>query len=264
MKFKKTIKYLSNIVISNIILINIHASELNVNYDLPIKKKELSVGKSKFSNSIIRRNCYKYSDYVIVEEVDNGLKGAAQIGIEPTKKSSNFLEICKKKYQSFKIKMIAEGYYGGKINQFIINDGNDVFGAEFLFQIFVIKSDKLIKVFEDLRHSNQKYEYLRNSKHSLGIRYWKSLKVENDCSINDRTCLEQIGIANKLPNDLNFNNCVKSINQRISALKNENSDISYLNNTSGNQFFIYIEIPDIYSSENSKVLDKNVKCESKP
>lgn len=259
MKIKKTIKYLSIILISNI-----HASELNINYDSPIEKKELSVGKSKYSNSIIRRNCYKYSDYVIVEEVDNGLKGAAQIGIEPTKKSSNFLRICKKKYPSFKIKMVAEGYYGGKINQFIINDGNDGFGAEFLFQIFLIKSNKLIKVFEDLRHSEQKYEYIRNSNHSLGVRYWKSLKIANDCSINDSACLEQIRIANKLPSDLNFNNCVKSINQRITALKNENSDISYLNNTSGNQFFIYIEIPDIYSLENSKVLDKNVKCESKP
>ncbi|WGL61119.1 hypothetical protein QEJ31_05855 [Pigmentibacter sp. JX0631] len=264
MNAKKIIKYISIMITPSIILINAFASEVNANYDLPLEKKEITVGKSKYSDSLIKRNCYKYSDYIVVEEVDGGQKGGALIRLEPTKNNVNILKVCKNKISDFKIKMVADGYYGGKINQFIINDGDDGFGSEFLFQIFAIKNNKLTKVFQDLRHDNQSYEYIKTSQNKLGVRYWKSLKVENDCLVKDTTCLDKIRVANKISTDLNFNNCIKSIEQRISTLKNEPYDVSYLNNTSGNQFFVYIEIPDIYSSKNYKILDKNVVCESKP
>ena len=71
-----------------------------------------------------------------------------------------------------------------------------------------------------------------------------------------------VNMEGKLINS--FSNCIKSIENRISTLKNENHAISSLNNTFGNQFFIYIEIPDIYSSRFYRVLDKNVVCESRP
>ena len=101
--FSQILKFFP-VIISNIVLTDTYALEANVNCDPPIEKKEIDVGKSLYSDSMIKRNCYKYSDYIVVEEVDSGQKGATLIGLESNKNYTSLLNVCKKKNSSFKLK----------------------------------------------------------------------------------------------------------------------------------------------------------------
>lgn len=241
---------------------NIYA--VTINYDHPIQQRIFNLEKNKQSHSAIVRNCYEYFDYYNVEDIDKEQKGGALIGITPKRKGSNFLNICQKKYSTFPIKMTADGYYEGKIQQYMINKGDDSFGSEYLFQIFIIEKAKVKKIFEGLRHVNQSYEYIRHKNGKLGVRYWKSLKITINCPVKDNKCLENIKVANKIKTELNFTDCKKSIAEEITRLKKAQYDATYLNETEGNQFFIFIEIPDITKKYAYKILNTRVLCENRP
>ncbi|WP_397600835.1 hypothetical protein [Silvanigrella sp.] len=264
MNIKKIYKYLYLILLINIFNQKVFSTESydepKVNYDIPIQKKEFNMGKNEYGDADLIRTCYQYSDSILVEINDKGNKGGALIGIEPSNNKTNFLNTCKKDYSKFKIKMTADGYFGGKINHYIINNGDDGYGAQYLFQINKINNDKIIPVYEDIRHSMKNYKYIRNPNHKLGVRYWKNLKADFDCSVYEKNCLEKIKISNKIPVNLNYTDCLKTIKEEIKRLKKYSVDPSSLNTLSGNHFFIYIEVPDIEKAEKYKILSNKIAC----
>ena len=264
MNIKKINKYLYLVLLINIFKQEVFATDSSnepiINYDNPLQKKEFNMGKNEYGNADLIRTCYQYSDFILVEINDKGNKGEALIGIEPLNNKINFTKTCKKDYSKFKIKMTADGYFGGKVNNFIINNGDDGFGAQYLFQINKINNDKIFPVYEDIRHSMKNYEYIRNKNHTLGVRYWKNLKADFDCSVYEKNCLDKIKISNNLSANLNYTYCLKTIKEEIKRLKKYSVDPSYLNNISGNHFFIYIEVPDIEKPEKYKILSNKIAC----
>ncbi len=242
----------------------IYSAETAIHYDTPIQKEEFNLGKNKYNSADLIRNCYQYPDFMLIEEIDKEQKGGALIGLAPVKKGTNFLATCKQKYTKFKLKMTAEGYFGGKIGNYIINNGDEAFGSEDRFEIYKINKNKLALIFASARHTNKNFEFLKNSLPQLGVRYWKSLKADFDCSVHEKSCLNKIKASNKILTALNFTNCLQFISERASKLKNEDYDLSYLDKASGNQFFIHIEIPNISNPHKYKILNNNVICETRP
>ncbi len=244
--------------------LKIYSAESSINYDIPIKKEEFNIGKNKYNSADLIRNCYQYPDFILIEEIDKEQKGGALIGLASINKGTNFLATCKQNYAKFKLKMTAEGYFGGKVANYIINIGDEGFGSEGRFEIYKINKNKLTHIFGGIRHYEENFEFLKNSPHQLGVRYWKSLKADFECSVHEKKCLDKIKASNKILTNLNFSNCLQFISKRAAKLKNENYDLSYLNTTLGNQFFIYIEVPDISNPRQFKILNSNVICETRP
>ena len=213
------------------------------------------------------KTCYQYQNYILIEINDKGNKGGALIGIENSNKNSNFNKICKQDYSNFKYKITAEGYYGGKVNNYIVTDGDDSFGSELSYQIYKINPTTLDSVFESARHDAETFYFIKNHNNKLGLIYWKSIENNTDCSLFENKCLEEIKKQNPIWSTLNFSKCITSTKNRLSELKvTENDDIdnSYLTSTINNHFFVKIEIPDIYKKNNYKILDKNVKYLNHP
>jgi len=233
-------------------------------FDKPNFKSKFVVGKSKYSNGEIINNCYVYAKNVLIEQNDVGLKGEAKIFIKEYSKLNNINQLCKTNSGLIKHVFQSEGYFDGKINDFLIIKGADSHGAAYKFQIYKILNKDVKLIFEHIRHIDKEFLFLKKSNRIVSLRYWAKLDNEINCSLfNKNTFYECKKKLLKLNNinietELDFKECQSLFYDRSvdsSFYKFEERDM---------QFFVKMELPDIQNPNNFKIMDSKLRCEIAP
>jgi hypothetical protein len=236
-----------------------NANQMDPGFDKPLHVEKFNMGRSKDADSNIIKTCYIYSKFIVTEFNDPALKGNAKIGIDILdSKQTNYLNICKKNFRKFAYKLIPEGYFNGKIDNYIITKGSDSFGIEYAFQVFKLSNKKKKLIFEGIQGIDHPFQFIRNKEDSLGIKYWTSLHNRSHCSLFDNekkdSCWDKILKDNNINYTIRLQDCIKSVKKIYPKINQSELEKSAI------QSLIYIEIPDLRYPKNIKLLDKSPRC----
>ena len=241
----------------------LYANEIDPGLDIPVHIEKFNLGKSKNSDLNVTKTCYIYSNAVVTEINDPGLKGSAKIGIDIiNSQKSNHSNICMKNFKKYAYRIIPEGYYDGKIGDYIITKGSDSFGAEYPFQIYNLVNKKEKLVFEGMRGVNLPIKIKRDSVNNLSLNYWTILSNNSNCFIfapnKNNDCWKQILIENNMDSKINLQDCLKSVKENFPGVTQSELEKSSI------QTLINIEIQNIKHPKDKKLLNNIPKCYISP